>query len=1076
MEATMKNIGIECGADFVLSFLWADENGDPVDLTGAVIEAQLRHFAQDTECVIFTATHDGSGGKITLAMPHERTAQISYTAGVYDVYVNFPDGSREKALYGNAKIEPNVVKPVDGTVLYLIGISEYADLPMTGKIDRVYFVYEDRKIYRWNGTNYIATAVGNGIQRIDYVDGGTYRMVFDDGTYFDFESVPRLMGVHDSTAEYQKLDVVRAANGASYIALIPVPANTLITDTDYWMQLTPKGLGIGEVNSVGADSGASASISGPADDPVLNLNIPRGAAGNESIDDTAGTGDTDKVWSADKSSQYIERSGKNIFDKYSYSTRSTTNMTTTWTRTGMKLVTGAQSNRSITYILALKPNTTYTFSCKIDSENPVAWIGIRKASDATPTFPSGSTVIWSEANSADGNLNYQFKTNEYGYTRIIFYGTDSSATANTVVYSEIMLTEGTQTYYEPYENIFDYSGINSLPVSNNLLNINALEKGSTTFVYEKLSNGFRIHSDAENTYERMHLYIKLKPETTYTLKSTILSDPDQAVRGWIGYAESADEGATYPSSNTILTDGRETSEKVFTTKTGYLILRFFGNGSTAEAFDTSFINLSLEEKGVYEIEGENLLNIDLLKRSKSGYRYSRINNGFRLKAESAITYASAQIYLQLKPNTPYSLTGTIVKNQTQDMYGWVGYAESTDGGATYPSSNKILHTYANNSEPNQTFTFTTTTGYLRLRFFANASTSETCDTSFVDFELKEGPYIYDLPENVKAKSEIAALKLHRAPTTMAYPTQNPCNLLFFTDIHKNIIRAQRIKHLVNKWHKEYFDAVVFGGDMPGNIIQDDISWYYDALDGLAVPLLNVVGNHDTYWTNSGGTIEYADKSVTYGKLIEPIAEDSEIVQPEGVAETYDCYYYKDINSAVRIIAIDGMHWDADQKSWLRDVLADALTNDLHVICVNHCPFRTEYKQDVDCAWMKHPWRANPSYGTNIEMAEEVQTFMNNGGKFICWLLGHTHYDVVEILPEYGNQFCVTMGGDNVQQSHIMLNDDISTHTYDLLTYITVDTESQMVKFYRIGCGQECYGSIYKGLVIDYGNKTVYTSW
>ena len=192
MLATRKNITLECGADFVMLHPFTDDNGEPKDLTGATIEAQLRHFAQDTEYVMFTATHNNTGGIITLAMPHELTAEISYVDGVYDVFVNYPDGGREKVLYGNAHIEPHVVKPVDGKILYMIGIGMYDDLPEVGEVDRLYFCYDDRKIYRWNGTNYVATAVGNGIQKIEFVEHSspftdTYRITYDDGTTFEYQ-------------------------------------------------------------------------------------------------------------------------------------------------------------------------------------------------------------------------------------------------------------------------------------------------------------------------------------------------------------------------------------------------------------------------------------------------------------------------------------------------------------------------------------------------------------------------------------------------------------------------------------------------------------------------------------------------------------------------------------------------------------------------------------------------------------------------------------------------------------------------------------------------------------------------
>ena len=58
---------------------------------------------------------------------------------------------------------------------------------------------------------------------------------------------------------------------------------------------------IGTVTTVAADAGADASVSQEGNEVKLDLQIPRGVTGNESIDDTKGEGDTDYVWSAGKS-------------------------------------------------------------------------------------------------------------------------------------------------------------------------------------------------------------------------------------------------------------------------------------------------------------------------------------------------------------------------------------------------------------------------------------------------------------------------------------------------------------------------------------------------------------------------------------------------------------------------------------------------------------------------------------------------------------------------------------------------------------------------------------------------------
>ena len=190
-DGNKYNITIECGADFVLPFTWYDDNGTPVDLTGATVEAQLRETSSSADAYDIICTHNGAGGRITLTLPQEVTSDVAFSYGVYDVYVNLPGGGRKRPLFGDVYVQDHVTKPIDGELLYMIGINSYDELPSEGIVNRLYFCYDDRKIYRWNGSNYIATAVGNGIQRIDFIEHTSeftdlYRVTYDDGTTWDY--------------------------------------------------------------------------------------------------------------------------------------------------------------------------------------------------------------------------------------------------------------------------------------------------------------------------------------------------------------------------------------------------------------------------------------------------------------------------------------------------------------------------------------------------------------------------------------------------------------------------------------------------------------------------------------------------------------------------------------------------------------------------------------------------------------------------------------------------------------------------------------------------------------------------
>lgn len=120
-------------------------------------------------------------------------------------------------------------------------------------------------------------------------------------------------GAWSNSNSYEKLDVV-TYGGGSYIANKDVPAGTSLSTTEYWSNFVGA-LSLGTVETVSASTGASAELITTSTGQTLNLSIPRGVAGNESIDDTAGIGDTDYVWSADKTQTEINNVQNNIEGK-----------------------------------------------------------------------------------------------------------------------------------------------------------------------------------------------------------------------------------------------------------------------------------------------------------------------------------------------------------------------------------------------------------------------------------------------------------------------------------------------------------------------------------------------------------------------------------------------------------------------------------------------------------------------------------------------------------------------------------------------------------------------------------------
>ena len=333
--------------------------------------------------------------------------------------------------------------------------------------------------------------------------------------------------------------------------------------------------------------------------------------------------------------------------------------------------------------------------------------------------------------------------------------------------------------------------------------------------------------------------------------------------------------------------------------------------------------------------------------------------------------------------------------------------------------------------------------------------------------------------NDAKKAEASVIKLKKT-SNEAYG-ECDAKFLFMTDIHKDITRTQRAVKLANAWGDGYITTVLNGGDTVELTITEGLDWYYNLVNTLQMPILNTVGNHDA-WETLGGNL--AEATTVYNKIIAPIAQQGAIVQPDNASANGYNYYYKDYRNTLRLIVLDCMYWDDTQLTWLETVLSDARTSGLHVIIMTHAAFPWANMETVDCLWSKagmldgysDSGAISDSTRTNIQAAQAVKTFMDAGGKFVCWLTGHQHGDDVHKLPEYGNQFVVTMGSFAQRASTLQKSDIEKNYNYDCLTYIAIDATNEVIKFLRLGADIDMYGVKHNGLSIDYKNNRLIASW
>lgn len=147
----------------------------------------------------------------------------------------------------------------------------------------------------------------------------------------------------------------------------------------------------------------------------------------------------------------VDIAGKNLFNKEAAYSYNVNGVNIVQTDGGLRIY----NNTARTYACAavkveLKPNTAYTYSCKIASPRTKSAVGIRKSLDNgnsfDPTMISGTGVVTTAQ-----TISRTFTTDENEYYAVCLFCTyDEEATGDTT-FESIQLEEGgTMTAWEPY--------------------------------------------------------------------------------------------------------------------------------------------------------------------------------------------------------------------------------------------------------------------------------------------------------------------------------------------------------------------------------------------------------------------------------------------------------------------------------------------------------------------------------------------------------------------------------------------------------------------------------------------------
>ena len=296
------------------------------------------------------------------------------------------------------------------------------------------------------------------------------------------------------------------------------------------------------------------------------------------------------------------------------------------------------------------------------------------------------------------------------------------------------------------------------------------------------------------------------------------------------------------------------------------------------------------------------------------------------------------------------------------------------------------------------------------------------------------------------------------------------SLAVLTDIHGDKQNLERYMEFTKKYSNFITDKLCLG-DMVTSKFTSDFTYWLN-ISGTE-KILSVIGNHDTWKDNANYPIE--DKTLVYNKYIAPNVSNWGVVQPANAETKGLNYYYKDyVNSSIRLIVLDDNYYDDLQHNWFVATLEEARTKNYHVVVCEH----------------QQPTKVFKSIGSNFETLDydyvnlttgyrhqdrlsAVNTFIGNGGVFITWLSGDSHYD----------KFGVHEGSNGKQLSLVFENAQCSDYwndsqrvrgqkSQDSFNFVSIDTYSKIIKVIRIGNNTDRYLRPKNTICYNYATHTI----
>ncbi len=294
------------------------------------------------------------------------------------------------------------------------------------------------------------------------------------------------------------------------------------------------------------------------------------------------------------------------------------------------------------------------------------------------------------------------------------------------------------------------------------------------------------------------------------------------------------------------------------------------------------------------------------------------------------------------------------------------------------------------------------------------------------------------------------------------------NLQFvhFADVHYVPKAWERITEYINHY-SDYISFAIHTGDYCGGT-QKNYTNFYEKCSPCKRPILNCVGNHDTFIFDKDGKNLYMPKDIAHSLLF----THTDNWDVNFLDIPYSMSYYKDFpESNIRLIVLD-LYYDAKaQCEWLTKLLDESIANGYHVITAMHetsanivkyedTPFNSLLEANSEYLKLHPPFPKQP-------FEEIIVDFKKRGGIHIANIAGHLHHDlfgyteggVLNITVECATNWHHWCEGQRVE----------GTRTFDAFNVMSVNVNLGILTLVRIGDNYDCYLRNKSVLCYDYIN-------